>query len=71
MTKSILTKEELEKKIRDYYLRHCGERKTDVWFEPPAANVRVFLRDGVCISLKAHILTGEVEEFSSHEQSEI
>jgi hypothetical protein len=59
----ILTYEEFEKIIKEYYLEHYGERDTDVWLEPPAANVRTFLRDGKYISLKSHILTGVVEEF--------
>ena len=59
----ILTNEELDTKLKEYYVEHYGERDTDVWFEPPAANVRTFLRDGKYISLKSHILTGIVEEF--------
>lgn len=59
----ILTYEEFEKIIKEYYLEHYGEQDTDVWLEPPAANVRTFLRDGKYISLKSHILTGVVEEF--------
>lgn len=58
----ILTKEEFDKKIYDYYLEHYGEKDTDVWYDPPAVNVRVFRRDGKYISLKSHILSGEVEE---------
>ena len=58
----ILTKEEFDKKIYDYYLEHYGEKDTDVWYDLPAVNVRVFRRDGKYISLKSHILSGEVEE---------
>ena len=36
---------------------------TDEWFDSPAVNVLVFKRDDKYISLKAHILSGEVEEF--------
>lgn len=61
----ILSKEELNKKLYEYYVKHYGEKETDEWFEQPAANVWVFKRDNKYISLKAHILTGEVEEFES------
>lgn len=59
----ILSKEELNAKLYEYYSEHYGERDTDEWFEQPAANVWVFKRDGRYISLKAHILSGKVEEF--------
>lgn len=59
----ILKKEQFEEKITKYYEEHFGKRDSDVWFEPPAVNVRVFRRDGKFISLKSHILTGEVEVF--------
>ena len=36
---AILEKEELEKRLREYYVSVCGERETDVWYEQPAANV--------------------------------
>ena len=58
----ILEKEELNKKLYEYYAQNYTERDTDEWFEQPAINVWVFKRDGKYISLKAHILTGEVEE---------
>ena len=58
----ILTKDELEEKIWEYYIEHYGEDEGDVWFDPPATNVRTFLRGGKYITLKSHILTGEVEE---------
>lgn len=57
----ILEKEEFEKIIYDYYLEHYGEQETDVCLESPAVNVRTFLRDGKYITLKSHILTGEIE----------
>lgn len=60
---AILEKEELEKRLREYYVSVCGERETDVWYEQPAANVWVFGREGRFISLKCHILTGEVTEY--------
>ena len=57
----ILSNQELEAKIMDYYREVYGERESDVWCDAPAANVRTFLRDGKFISLKSHILTGEVD----------
>ena len=60
----ILTKDELNKKLYEYYLEHYGDKETDEWYEQPAVNVWVFRRDDKYISLKAHILTGEVEEFT-------
>lgn len=59
----ILTKDECGDIIYKYYLENYGERESDVWFEPPAANVRTFLRDGKYISIKCHILTGNIEVF--------
>lgn len=58
----ILTKEDFNKNLYKYYLEHYGERDTDVWYEQPAVNVWVFKRDDKYISLKAHILTGTIEE---------
>ena len=63
----ILTNEELNGKLNEYYVEHYGERNTDIWYEQPAANVCVFKRDNKYISLKAHILTGEIEEFVEEE----
>ena len=60
---NILTKDELNKKLYDYYVEHYGEMDNDEWFESPAVNVLVFKRGDKYISLKAHILSGEVEEF--------
>lgn len=59
----ILTKEELLQKLYSYYTEHYGESESDEWCESPAVNVIVFKRDNKYISLKAHILTGEVEEY--------
>lgn len=59
--RKILTKQELSQKLHDYYVEHYGERETDEWFDPPAVNVWVFKRGDQYISLKAHILSGEVE----------
>ena len=59
----ILSKEELANLLYEYYVEHYGEKDTDEWFEPPALNVCTFRRGDKYISLKAHILTGKVEEF--------
>ena len=60
---TILTKEQLCEALTKYYLENYGERDSDEWLEQPAANVCTFKRDGKYISLKAHILTGDVEEY--------
>ena len=59
---AMLTKEQIGEYLQKYYIEHYGERDTDEWFEPPAVNVWVFKRDGKYISLKSHIISGEVEE---------
>lgn len=59
---AILTKEQFNSNLYKYYKKHFGERDTDEWFEQPAVNVIVFKRDGKYITLKSHILTGEVTE---------
>ncbi len=59
---AILTKEQFNSNLYKYYVEHYGERETDEWFEQPAVNVIEFKRDGKYISLKSHILTGEVTE---------
>lgn len=61
--KRILKKEELNQKLYEYYIEHYGEKESDIWFDQPAVNVWVFKRDNQYISLKAHILSGKVEEF--------
>ncbi|MBQ9953382.1 MAG: hypothetical protein IJO92_03525 [Clostridia bacterium] len=61
---SIFDKERFAKNLREYYLENYGEKETDVWYEQPAVNVWVFGRDGKIITLKSHILTGEVTEQS-------
>ena len=62
MGNRILTKEELTQKLHEYYIEHYKECETDIWFEQSAVNVWVFKRGNKFISLKAHILTGKVEE---------
>lgn len=59
----ILTREQCGKRLAAYYSEKYGERDTDVWYDQPAANVWVFRRDDSVISLKCHILTGDVVEF--------
>lgn len=58
----ILKKEQFNEHLYKYYKEHYGEKDTDVWHEQPAVNVWVFCRDGKYITLKSHILTGEVTE---------
>ncbi len=58
----ILKKEDFNENLRKYYQEHYGKRDTDIWHEQPAVNVWVFERDGKFITLKSHILTGDVEE---------
>ena len=57
-----LNKEQFNNNLYKYYMEHYGERDTDKWYEQPAVNVWVFGRDGKIITLKSHILTGEVTE---------
>ena len=57
----ILKKEQFDKNIYDYYVKHYGERDTDIWHERPAVNVWVFERDNQVIAIKSHILNGEIE----------
>lgn len=58
----ILKKEELEQKLREYYSEKFGEDENDEWLFLQAVNVWCFKRGGKYISLKAHILSGKVEE---------
>ena len=58
----ILTKEQLNEFLHTYYVTHYGARESDEWYEKPAVNVWVFGRDGKIITLKSHILTGDVTE---------
>lgn len=59
----ILTKEDFEYILREYYLEHYGENENDVWYDKPAVNVCVFKRDNRFISLKSHVINGSVTEF--------
>ena len=58
----ILKKNELNDKLYEYYISHYGEQESDVWYEQPAANVWVFKRGQKIVTLKSHILTGDVSE---------
>ena len=57
----MLEKNEISKKLYNYYKEVYGELETDQWFEQPAINVWVFERDGKIVTLKCHVLTGVVE----------
>lgn len=57
---AIFDKELYSRNLYEYYVKHYGERDTDKWYEQPAVNVWVFGRDGKIITLKSHILTGEI-----------
>lgn len=59
---SIFDKEKYTKNLYEYYQKNYGELDTDIWYEQPAVNVWVFGRDNKIITLKSHILTGEVTE---------
>ena len=61
---AILEKQVFNEKLNNYYTEKHGEKDTDIWFEQPAINVWVFRRDNRIITLKSHILTGEVEELT-------
>ena len=58
----IFDKEKYEKNLREYYVSNYGEKGTDFWYEQPAVNVWFFGRDDKIITLKSHIITGEVYE---------
>ena len=57
---AVFDKELYNKSLYEYYVKNYGERDTDEWYEQPAVNVWVFGRDGKIITLKSHILTGEI-----------
>ena len=59
----MLTKDKLNESLSEYYKKHYGEKDTDIWYEQPAVNVWMFGRKDKIITLKSHILTGEVTEF--------
>lgn len=57
----LLEKQEISQFLYEFYKEKYGELETDKWVDQPAINVWVFERDGKIITLKCHILTGEVE----------
>lgn len=59
----LFEKEMYVKRLYEYYVKHYGERETDVWYEQPAVNVWVLLREGKIITLKSNVLTGEITEY--------
>jgi len=59
----ILTKDEMSRRLREYYEIICGERESDVWYDQPAVNVWTFGREDRIITLHVHILTGKVTEY--------
>ena len=58
----MLTKEELTRKLCAFYQANFDQRKTEVWFEQPAANVWVFGQGNKIITLKCHLISGEVTQ---------
>lgn len=58
----ILTEKQLHSLLDKYYKKNYGERDTDEWYVNPAVNVWMFIRDGKTITLKCHMLTGEITE---------
>jgi len=57
----LLEKSQMSQYLYNYYKENYGELETDKWYEQPAVNVWVFGRDEKVITLKCHVLTGEVE----------
>lgn len=57
----ILTEKQLHSRLNKYYKEHYGDLDTDEWHVNPAVNVWVFERNGKIITLKCHIITGEIE----------
>lgn len=57
----ILDKKEFQQRLENFYKEKYGEQDSDYWLERPAVNVWVFERAGEIITLKCHLLTGEVQ----------
>ncbi|MBR5514909.1 MAG: hypothetical protein IKU52_01750 [Clostridia bacterium] len=66
----ILTKEEFKEHLHKYYTEHFGKRESDIFYESDAVNVITFLRNGKFITLKCHILSGEIEKFIEESSKE-
>lgn len=58
----VLSEKQLHNKLNKYYKEHFGESDTDEWYVNPAVNVWMFIRGNETITLKCHMLTGEVVE---------
>lgn len=58
----MLTKEELTRRLCAFYRANFDQRKTEVWYEQPAANVWVFGQGDKIFTLKCHLLNGEVTQ---------
>lgn len=59
---SLLSKAQFAEILQQYYLEHYGANEADIWYDQPAVNVWVFGRGGKIVTLKSHVLTGEVTE---------
>lgn len=59
---ALLSREQFNHHLQAYYQEHWGTCEDDRWYEQPAVNVWVFGRGNRIITLKSHVLTGEVEE---------
>ena len=64
----ILSEKIMSALLRKYYEEHYGIRNDDLFYEKPAKNVWMFLREGRIIVLSCHILNGNVsaKEISMH-----
>ena len=60
----ILKKDKINSNLYKYYETNFGVKETDVWYEVSAVNVWVFRRDDRIITLKCHILNGDVVEYT-------
>lgn len=59
---NVFNKEMYHQKLSEYYRSVWGEQADDFFYQQPAVNVWVFRRAEQIITLKSHILTGEVSE---------
>jgi hypothetical protein len=59
---SVLTREQIDTRLKRYYESKYGEYGKDIWFEIPASNVWMFVRDERLITLRCHVVSGEVAE---------
>lgn len=61
---AIIDKNIISQKLETYYKEHFGDSASDIWYENPAVNVRLFERDRKLITLKLNIRDGSIEERS-------